>query len=371
MTTSVLMVSTSYPSSDTDWAGRFIYQLVAALAARDDIRLHLWAPSGPRPQGVVDVCSSDDAAWLCNLVRDGGAARQIRRGVRGAANIASLLWRLRRVFERHRHVDVAHVNWLQNALPLWGLPQRAVISVLGTDYALVKHRAVARATRWALNGRHAILAPNAPWMVPDLEASLGSAMRTVRCVPFGVDQRWLSLQRRPPAGRARMWLVVLRVTGAKIGPLFDWGEAIRDAGDELHLFGPLQEAIEVPDWVHYHGPTHPNALHNEWFPAAAGLITLSQHDEGRPQIVLEAMASGLPVIASDLPAHAELIESGRTGFLVNSMEQFHAACASLRDVETNQRMGRQARAWIEREIGDWDACAERYVQLYRELTPQA
>jgi glycosyltransferase involved in cell wall biosynthesis len=62
----------------------------------------------------------------------------------------------------------------------------------------------------------------------------------------------------------------------------------------------------------------PRALLEEWFPQAAGLITLSQHDEGRPQVLLEAMAARLPVIASNLPAHRDLIRSGETGMLVDS-----------------------------------------------------
>src|SRR3546814_20018551 len=59
----------------------------------------------------------------------------------------------------------------------------------------------------------------------------------------------------------------------------------------LHLYGPMEEEVELPGWVHYHGPASPRLLADEVFPAARGLITLSQHAEGRPQVLLEAMAA--------------------------------------------------------------------------------
>jgi len=51
----------------------------------------------------------------------------------------------------------------------------------------------------------------------------------------------------------------------------------------------------------YHGPVSPDNLWGKWFPLCSGLITLSHHDEGKPQVMIEAMVAGLPVIASDMP----------------------------------------------------------------------
>src|SRR3546814_9782056 len=88
------------------------------------------------------------------------------------------------------------------------------------------------------------------------------------------------------------WVVVSRLTRNKIGPLFEWGQpAFASPERELHLYGPMEEEVELPGWVHYHGPASPRLLADEVFPAARGLITLSQHAEGRPQVLLEAMRS--------------------------------------------------------------------------------
>jgi len=114
------MVSTSYPENAEDWRGRFIANLAAALARQEKTELSLWAPPGELPLGVGYAASLSDAAWLKNLSQQGGIAHLLRtQKWRTAGAVAGLLWRLARVY-RLQNPDIIHVNWLQNALPLWG-----------------------------------------------------------------------------------------------------------------------------------------------------------------------------------------------------------------------------------------------------------
>ncbi len=91
----------------------------------------------------------------------------------------------------------------------------------------------------------------------------------------------------------------------------------------------MQEQIEIPAWVHYHGPATPEMLCREWFPRTQGLISLSQHSEGRPQVMLEAMAAGLPIIASSLPAHEDLLRHKDTGWICRESEDLSDALLTL------------------------------------------
>jgi glycosyltransferase involved in cell wall biosynthesis len=50
--------------------------------------------------------------------------------------------------------------------------------------------------------------------------------------------------------------------------------------------------------------------------AAGYALVLSSHWEGMPNVILEAMAAGLPVAATRVEGTAELVIDGRTGFLV-------------------------------------------------------
>lgn len=365
----VLLVGTSYPGDPEDWKGRFIKDLVHALAARDSLELRLWAPPGEIPENVTAVLNSEESEWLRRMLAAGGIAQLLRRdGLKASGTVLTLLGLLRRGYRRSRDADLFHVNWLQNAIPLWGIDKPAVISVLGTDFALLDRPGMATLLRMAIGRRRAVIAPNAGWMAGRLRGLFGDRA-DVRPIPFGVDPPWFEL-RRENAGGPRKWLVVLRVTARKMGELFPWGEGLFGRGDELHVLGPLQEKVDMPPWVRFHGATHPRELREKWFPGAAGLITLSKHDEGRPQVILEAMASGLPVIASDQPAHRDVIRHGETGWMVNTQAGFAEALSWLRNRANNAAMGDRARVWVRENIGTWDDCAERYMKAYRSVLGQ-
>jgi glycosyltransferase involved in cell wall biosynthesis len=214
--------------------------------------------------------------------------------------------------------------------------------------------------------RNVAICPNADWMLPPLQDAFGD-VALIKPVSFGIDQRWYRIE-RDLTQQPRRWLVVSRLTRDKLGPLFEWSEPLVRSGErELHLFGPMQEDVAIPDWVRYHGPATPDQLAQDWFPRAQGLITLSRHAEGRPQVMLEAMASGLPIIASRMPAHAGLVRDGETGSLCDSSDDYAAALQRLDDVEKNRDFGAAAQQWAIREIGTWDDCAERYQRIYRHL----
>ncbi len=359
------MTSTSYPGSLQDWRGRFIANLVAALARREEIALSLWAPPGELPDSVVSTSTQDDARWLTRLSYQGGIAHLLRcRRVLAAGAVIQLLGRLRRTY-RHQHVDVCHVNWLQNALPLWGTRTPALITVLGSDFGLLRLPGMKALVRAVLRQRRAILAPNADWMRNELVRVFGD-LAEIRTIAFGVDDPWFAVVRPPQTG-VRHWLAITRLTQNKIGDLFNWGQGLFGTERQLHLFGPMQEKIELPCWVQYHGSTHPEELLQTWFPAACGLVTLSRHDEGRPQVMLEAMAAGLPVIASDLAAHRDIVLHQKTGWIAATRDDLREGLGWLEEPTHNLETGEAARAWIRNSIGTWDDCAGRYAAAYRQL----
>jgi glycosyltransferase involved in cell wall biosynthesis len=361
------MVSTSYPESAQDWRGRFIADLATGLGRNREITLSLWAPPGELPYGVASVTTAEDKTWLQHLAQLGGIAHLIRnQKLRAAGTVLELLIKLRCAY-RHNVADVVHVNWLQNALPLFGMRTPTLVTVLGTDFGLLRLPGMKQLLRSVFKRRRIILAPNATWMVPMLGRAFGD-IAEIHSVPFGIDERWFALQRRThETNDEQHWLVITRLTKNKIGDLFDWGEGLFGTHRILHLFGPMQEEIALPAWVQYHGPTHPAELLGTWFPKASGLITLSRHDEGRPQVMLEAMAAGLPLIASDLPAHRDFVEHRHTGWLASSQADFKDALDYLEQPEHNLRIGQAARTWAKQEIGTWDDCAARYCALYSKL----
>jgi glycosyltransferase involved in cell wall biosynthesis len=365
----VLLSGTSYPANETDWRGVFIKHMLWSLAALDALSVDYCGPPGDFPPMVGYRCNRRERDWFKWLMTKGGIAHLLREGRLGSIpsvfNLLRILWK--NYHDRRSCVSILHVNWLQNALPAWGTDTPALITVLGTDMRLLELPGMTWALRQVFRQRACLLAPNADWMVEELEHRFGDVAE-VAFMPLGIDDRWFSLKRTSGEGRVHRWLVVSRLTAGKLGYLFDWGEEVfSQKGNELHLFGPMQEEIALPDWIHYHGSTHAGELAGSWFPSASGLITLSRHDEGRPQVMLEAMAAGLPILASRLPAHDNFIEHGRTGWLAASVEEFKQGVAWLSETENNNYVSENARNWVRENVGTWKDCAQRYYRAYCRL----
>ncbi len=84
---------------------------------------------------------------------------------------------------------------------------------------------------------------------------------------------------------------------------------------------------------------------------AADMSVLPSFKEGFSNAVLEAMAAGLPVVATDVGGNAEAIEHGKSGWIVpphNTGAFLNAVAELVDDPKERVRMGREARKRAER-----------------------
>lgn len=119
--------------------------------------------------------------------------------------------------------------------------------------------------------------------------------------------------------------------------------------------GPLASDVERADAagkVAYLGPlTHPSVIGE--IRRATALILPSIWFEGFPLVVLEAFASGTPVIASRIGSLAELIDDGMTGLLANPNDAVDLAAKiqqAISQPEEMRRMGLNARRAYEAQF---------------------
>lgn len=145
--------------------------------------------------------------------------------------------------------------------------------------------------------------------------------------------------------------------------------AARQAGRRLVMAGIIQDqayhnehvAPALDDGcVVYHGPVG-GAARWKALGSACALLHLVNFDEPFGLSVVEALASGTPVIASNRGSMPELIDHGVTGFLVDSVD---AA------VEAIDRIGEIDRAACRAAVSERftvDRMADRYLDLYRLL----
>jgi glycosyltransferase involved in cell wall biosynthesis len=102
---------------------------------------------------------------------------------------------------------------------------------------------------------------------------------------------------------------------------------------------------------------------------ACQVFYLPSHSEGLSNAMLEAMACGLPCVASDVGGNRELIENGRNGYLVPESAATAGAeriVELLRDRGRAQAMGRSGRARVEQKFS-LDAMIDRLTNLYEDL----
>lgn len=101
---------------------------------------------------------------------------------------------------------------------------------------------------------------------------------------------------------------------------------------------------------------------------SSDLFVLPSYSEGLPKVLLEAMASGVPVAVSDIPAHTELIADGETGYLFRAGDPASIARTLLTALGDPRRPEIAARASeLVREQYTWDAVAARLDEIYNAI----
>src|SRR5437764_8101863 len=100
------------------------------------------------------------------------------------------------------------------------------------------------------------------------------------------------------------------------------------------------------------------------------MAVLPSRWEGMPNALLEAMACGLPCVATRVSGSEDIIQHGVNGLLVESEDYQNMAQALLtllRDPGLAQKYGRNARETVERQYS-FEQVIDRYVELYQRIT---
>lgn len=139
---------------------------------------------------------------------------------------------------------------------------------------------------------------------------------------------------------------------------------------EFHMVGSFEEAYKpVMDQLEQAGVVKYHGYQSDMKPfyAMAGCVVLPSYHEGMSNVLLEAAASGRPLITSDIPGCREAVENGVSGYLcpakdADALYEAMRRFAAL-SVEQRSQMGRCGRERMEQQFSKTAVVAETIKQL--------
>jgi glycosyltransferase involved in cell wall biosynthesis len=332
----VVVLTTSYPRSPGDAAGRFVADAVDRLRARG-VEVEVVSPTSFRYFGIA---------------YGAGVTGNLRRRPWLALALPLLLVSFARAARRAaRDADVVHAHWLPAGFVALATHRPVVLTVHGTDLELARRagplaRAILRRMRVVLAVSRALA---------DEARRLGA--RDVRVVPNGVElPAEVAAEAEPPqilfAGRLSREKGILELVEAARG------HRLVVAGD-----GPLRAHVpQARGWL-------PRDELERLY-AAAAVVACPSHREGFGVACAEAMAHGRAVIASDVGGLRDLVVDGETGLLVppRDIPALRAALERLLgDSELRRRLGARARERV-RSYCSWEAVTDAAVAAYADAS---
>ncbi len=147
-----------------------------------------------------------------------------------------------------------------------------------------------------------------------------------------------------------------------------WEMVVAGDGSQREALGSRARALGIGERIRFAGWLRGDEILRAY--REANLFVFPSRHEGMPNAVLEAMAAGLPVVASRIAGSEELVESGETGLLVppeDSASLRQALATLLPDAPRRAAMGAAGRRRVA-ERYTWDRVAGAYqVILLRAM----
>ena len=152
-------------------------------------------------------------------------------------------------------------------------------------------------------------------------------------------------------------------------------KAMEGVGAKLYLVGEgdekealEREATNLGLDVVFVGSKNPKEI-KFWY-GASDIFVLSSLYEGRPNVLMEAMASGNACIASNIKGSKELIDDGKSGYLFKKKDskQLNKKINTLvKNKKLREKFGKNAKKNIKQIVPTWKDSAKNYETIISEI----
>ncbi len=294
---------------------------------------------------------------------------------------------LDQLFKKVRpHVVHTHLSVLRYALP--GLIRRRVPVVVHTLHNLAQHETdrVGRLLQWFAFRRAVLPVAISREVAASIQRVYGIECKALvpNCIPVAQYSRSASDRIRWRAKEGFSQDAILFTSVARLDPqknpllLVNSFAALNDARSHLLMIGDGSLRTKILDSIRGRDLEHrihvlgkrsdiPECL------AASDAFVLSSDWEGNPLAVMEAMAAGLPVIATAVGGVPELVESGLQGILVPARDGAALTEAMRSLINNEERRKAMARAARSKAIATFnvDRMAQGYAQVYQDAMKES
>jgi glycosyltransferase involved in cell wall biosynthesis len=276
-------------------------------------------------------------------------------------------------------VDVMHGNWsgpgLIAAIAARICNQPAVVTLRGSDVNRATHSRVLRLILRAcitVNVKTVVVSER---ILSDLRECFPSLADRIVFIPNGVSTepkaarlgfhdpvRLITVSNLIHSKRTEDLLHSLVAPGARSNVIL----RIIGDGPERKRLGALVEKLGLTERVEFMGKLPPGEINSHL--AWADIFVFASESEGRPNVILEAMAAELPVVAADIPGTRELLLD--CGVLVPPRDPralADAVTSLIDDPSSALEIGRKAKDSVEARNLTWEQAGARYGALYREV----
>ncbi|WP_417911256.1 glycosyltransferase [Candidatus Electronema sp. PJ] len=388
----ILLLTTSYPLTRESRSGIFIHKMLEQLPA--DIHVTVLTPDDSSntqdclvsPRCTVRRFRYAPKGWQQLAHGSGGITASLAASKLHLLLLPPLLfscflmtcWYARRV-------DLIHANWSINGLiaGMVGLifNKPVVTTLRGSDVNLAEKSWVMRQLAGSCLSHSRSVVTVSPTLKQVLVQHFPGYANKIRVIANGIDAAFYAAGEHRATDSTVRFLsagnlvagkgvqVILEAVAALPASAANWHLDIVGDGPERNALEAFCQASGLQAQVSFHGSVPPEQMPE--FMRRADAFVFASFAEGRPNVVLEAMAAGLPVLASNIPAVQELIEHGKHGFLfppgkAEQLAQHLVYC--LNHPGERQLLGRNARQSLEAQVVSWQETASQYAALYQAIS---
>lgn len=383
----VLTLSTVFPNPCEPVHGTFVFERARALAELVELRVLAplaWiGPSDRNPVRRRKATPRTETYRGLEITRPSFFYTPgVLKPLDGMALYLSIVATARRMHREHRFdlIDAhfAFPEGFAGALLKRALGIPLVITLRGTLIPLSVYRMRFAAAKWALRQADQIISVSTP--LADTARAAGVSSDRIHLVPNGVDAERFPMIDRAVARRELSWEEDgrLLVTVGHLSPRKGFQyivEAMPRLPTDVHLVvvgGPGPEGnthdelrrrageLGIASRFHLVG-SRPHAEVAMWMNAADCYILASSY-EGCPNVLLEALATGTPAVASRVGEVERFVDEGQNGFLFSSEDAESLVSALRRALETPWDRSAIRASMVAR---GWDRVAEEVRSVFR------